>query len=71
MLQVGKHCHKLTTYQLQDSDVGKTLAHADRSRKVTPSDVGLFVVCETVEEGREVWDYCPATTTRGMLYAHH
>ena len=65
MLQVGKHCHKLTTYQLQDSDVGKKLAHADSSRKVQPHDVGRFVTVNN-----DIWDYFPVSVTRKDFYAH-
>ena len=69
MLQIA--ATRQNTYVLQDSDVGKTLAHADRSRKVWPHDVGRIVSLDKSSEGSEVWAYHPATVTRENVHGTH
>lgn len=71
MLKIGtQQLSKQQVFELQDSDVGKQLAHADVSRKVQPSDVGRFVTCSDNGD-HTVWDYYPAHTTRKDFHALH
>ena len=65
MLQVETANTQQQVFELQDSDVGKKLAHADSSRKVQPHDVGRFVTVNN-----DIWDYFPVSVTRKDFYAH-
>lgn len=65
MLQVATVNTQQQVFELQDSDVGKKLAHADSHRKVQPHDVGRFVTVNN-----DIWDYFPVSMTRKDFYAH-